>query len=85
MQSTAPSRKYPVPELMEGTEHRDEQKNPEARVQSTAPSRKYPVPEPMEGTEHRDEQKIPRGEDAKRGTQQEIPSARVGRGYRAQK
>ena len=40
--------------------------------------------EPMEGTEHRDEQKIPRGEGAKHGTQQEIPNARVGGGYRAQ-
>ena len=69
MQSTAPSRKYPVLEPAEGIERRNEQKNPEARVQSTAPSRKYPVPEPMEGTEHRDEQKIPRGEGAKRGTQ----------------
>ena len=60
-------------------------KHPEARVQSTASGRKYPVPELMEGTEHRDEQKIPRGEGAKYSVQQEIPSARVGRGYRAQK
>ena len=74
-----------MPELAEGTESRNEQKNPEARVQSVAFSRKYPVPEPMEGTEHRDEQKIPRGEGAKHDTQQEIPSARVGGGYRAQK
>ena len=52
-QSTAPSRKYPVPELAESIEGRDEQKNPEARAQSTAPSRKYPVPELAEGTEHK--------------------------------
>ena len=53
MQSAAPSRKYPVPEPMEGAEHRAEQKNPEAGVQGTAPSRKYPMPELMEGTEHK--------------------------------
>ena len=58
-----------MPKPAEGIEHRNEQKNPEARVQSTASGRKYPVPELMEGTEHRDEQKIPRGEGAKRGTQ----------------
>ena len=75
MQSAAPSRKYPVLEPAEGTERRNEQKNLEARVQSAAPSRKYPVPKPAEGTEHRDEQKKPRGEGAKHGTQQEIPSA----------
>ena len=28
VQSAAPSRKYPVPEQAEGTEHRDEQKIP---------------------------------------------------------
>ena len=54
-------------------------------MQSVAFSRKYPVPEPMEGTEHRDEQKIPRGEGAKYSVQQEIPSARVGGGYRGQR
>ena len=43
------------------------------------------MPEPAEGTEHRDEQKIPRGEGAKHGTQQEIPSARADGGYRAQR
>ena len=74
-----------MPEPMEGTERRNEQKNPEARVQSTEPSRKYPVPEPMEGTEHRDEQKTPRGEGSKHSTQQEIPSARVGGEYRGQR
>ena len=74
-----------MPELAEGIEGRDEQKNSEARVQGTAFSRKYPVPEPMEGIEGRDEQKIPRGEGTKHSTQQEIPNARVGGGYRAQK
>ena len=43
------------------------------------------MPEPAEGTEHRDEQKTPRGEGTKHSTQQEIPSARVVGGYRAQR
>ena len=42
-----------MPEPAEGIERRNEQKNPEARVQGAAFSRKYPVPELMEGIEHK--------------------------------